>query len=61
MTRFSGKKCAIFRFLILEFRVGVIQFNSIHFICQSVVCNCKYVTLKYMNITDSRETPTKVQ
>ena len=38
-----------------------IKFNSIHFICQSVVCNCKYVTLKYMNLTDSRETPTKVQ
>ena len=38
-----------------------IQFNSIHFICQSVVCTCKYVTLKYMNITDSRETPTTVQ
>ena len=38
-----------------------IQFNSIHFICQSVVRNCKYVTLKYMNITDSRGTPTKVQ
>ena len=37
------------------------KFNSIHFICQSVVCNCKYVTLQYMNITDSRETPTKVQ
>ena len=40
---------------------GINQFNSIHFICQSVMCNCKYVTLKNMNITDSRESPTKVQ
>ena len=40
----------------------LVQYNSSHFICQSVWCNCnKYVKLKYMNITDSRETPTKVQ